>query len=168
MSSMPTGGRRSYGIVGIEFMMNNDNSITVETKLFGFIAEEAHSNRFSSMVNKLFKENGVNAMVIPMNIRIDDVTFTLSQMRHSKLSGAIIGSEYQSDAMSIVDSASDDAKAQGLIDLIWIEEGRLHGELIMPEALKRYAESSDFADEIALRSHCRYFYDLIQGEKNER
>lgn len=149
-------------------MMNNDNSITVETKLFGFIAEEAHSNRFSSMVNKLFKENGVNAMVIPMNIRIDDVTFTLSQMRHSKLSGAIIGSEYQSDAMSVVDSASDDAKAQGLIDLIWIQEGNLHGELIMPEALNKYAESSDFADVIALRSHCRYFYDLIRGEKNER
>ena len=149
-------------------MMNNDNSITVETKLFGFIAEEAHSNRFSSMVNKLFKENGVNAMVIPMNIRSDDILFTLSQMRHSKLSGAIIASEYQAEAMSVVDTASEDAKTEGLSDLIWIEEGRLHGELIMPEALKRYAESNDFADEIALRSHCRYFYDLIRGEKNER
>jgi shikimate 5-dehydrogenase len=149
-------------------MMNNDNSITVETRLFGYIAEEAHSSRFSSTVNKLFKENGVNAMVIPMNIRSDDVVFTLSQMRSSKLSGAVIASEYQEEAITLVDSVSENAKEQGLVDLIWIEEGRLNGELIMPEALERYAESNDFPDDIALRSHCRYFYDLIRGEENER
>lgn len=146
-------------------MMNNDNSITLETKLFGFIAEEAHSNRFSSMVNKLFKENGVNAMVIPMNIRQDDIVFTLSQMRESKLSGAIIASEYQGDAIRIVDQASTNAQVQGLVDLIWIENGSLYGDLIMPEALNQYAESSDFKDDIALRSLSCYFYDLIEGKK---
>lgn len=146
-------------------MMNNDNSITLETKLFGFIAEEAHSNRFSSMVNKMFKESGVNAMVIPMNIRPDDIVFTLSQMRESKLSGALIASEYQGDAMNIVDHASADAQAQGLVDLIWIENGSLYGELIMPRALNEYAESGDFIDDIALRSLSRYFYDLIEGKK---
>jgi hypothetical protein len=151
--------------MGIEAMMNNDNSITLETKLFGFIAEEAHSNRFSSMVNKLFKENGVNAMVIPMNIRSDDIVFTLSQMRESKLSGAIIASEYQGDAMNIVDHASADAQAQGLVDLIRIENGSLYGELIMPLALNEYAECGDFIDDIALRSLSRYFYDLIEGKK---
>ncbi|PHM18358.1 MAG: hypothetical protein CJD30_00115 [Sulfuricurvum sp. PD_MW2] len=151
--------------MGIESMMNNDNSITLETKLFGFIAEEAHSNRFSSMVNKLFKENGVNAMVIPMNIRPDDIVFTLSQMRESKLSGAIIASEYQGDAISIVDQTSANAQVQGLVDLIWIENGSLYGDLIMPEALTQYAESSDFKDDIALRSLSCYFYDLIEGKK---
>lgn len=149
-------------------MMNNDNSITVETKLFGYIAEEAHSSRFSSMVNKLFKENGVNAMVIPMNIRPDDIVYTLSQMRHSKLSGAIIASEYQGDAITLVDSASEGAEAQGLVDLIWIHEGRLGGELMTPDALNKYAENSEFQDDVALRSQCRYFYDLIRGEENER
>lgn len=146
-------------------MMNNDNSITLETKLFGFIAEEAHSNRFSSMVNKLCKENGVNAMVIPMNIRPDDIVFTLSQMRESKLSGAIIASEYQGDAIRIVDQASTNAQVEGLVDLIWIENGSLYGDLIMPEALNQYAESSDFKDDIALRSLSCYFYDLIEGKK---
>lgn len=146
-------------------MMNNDNSITLETKLFGFIAEEAHSNRFSSMVNKLFKENGVNAMVIPMNIRPDDIVFTLSQMRESKLSGAIIASEYQGDAIRIVDQTSANAQVQSLVDLIWIENGSLYGDLIMPEALNQYAESSDFKDDIALRSLSCYFYDLIEGKK---
>ncbi|MDD2265215.1 hypothetical protein [Sulfuricurvum sp.] len=146
-------------------MMNNDNSITVETKLFGFIAEEAHSNRFSSMMNKLFKADGINAMVIPMNIRPDDVVFTISQMRHSKLSGAVIGSEYQVEALSLVDSASEFAQEQGLVDLITIENNELSGDLIMPRALEQYAEREDFKDDIALRSLSRYFYDLIRGDK---
>ena len=107
-------------------------------------------------------------MVIPMNIRPDDIVFTLSQMRSSKLSGAIIASEYQGDAMTLVNSASESAEAQGLVDLIWIYEGRLRGELMTPDALNKYAENSEFQDDVALRSQCRYFYDLIRGEKNER
>lgn len=146
-------------------MMNNDNSITSETKLFGFIAEEAHSSRFSSAVNKLFKGSGINAMVIPMNIRPDDIVFTLSQMRYSKLSGAIIATEYQEDAAALVDAVSDSAEEQGIVDLIWIENNQLYGDLIMPRALDKYAESENFKDDIAMRSLCHYFYDLTTGEK---
>jgi len=141
--------------------MNNDNSITEETKLFGYIAEEAHSNRFSSMVNKMFKADGINAMVIPMNIRPDDVVFTISQMRHSKLNGAVIGSEYQEEVVSLMDTLSSEANEAGLVDFIRIDNGALLGDLIMPKALDTYAESEDFKDDIALRSLCHYFYDLI-------
>jgi shikimate dehydrogenase len=141
--------------------MNNDNSITAETKLFGYIAEEAHSNRFSSMVNKMFKADGINAMVIPMNIRPDDVVFTISQMRHSKLNGAVIGSEYQEEVVSLMDTLSSEANEAGLVDFIRIDNGALLGDLIMPKALDTYAESEDFKDDIALRSLCHYFYDLI-------
>jgi len=146
-------------------MMNNDNSITSETKLFGFIAEEAHSSRFSSMVNKLFKGSGINAMVIPMNIRPDDIAFTLSQMRHSKLSGAVIAKEYQEEAIVLLDTISTFAENEGIVDLIWIENNQLAGDLIMPKALDKYAEDETFQDDIALRSLCHYFYDLIRGEK---
>lgn len=145
--------------------MNNDNSITAETKLFGFIAEEAHSNRFSSMTNKMFKADGINAMVIPMNIRPDDLVFTISQMRQSKLNGAVIGSEYQEEAFTLVDSVSNFAMENGLVDLITIENNQLMGDLIMPMALEKYADSDDWKDDIALRSLCHYFYDLIRGER---
>jgi shikimate 5-dehydrogenase len=148
-------------------MMNNDNSITVATKLYGYIAENAHSSRFSVTLNKLYKENGIDAMIIPMNIRIDDVAFTISQMRSSKLSGAIIGSEYQEEALSLVDEASDEAHQNDYCDCIMIREGKLFGDLIMTRALERYADRDDFEDEIAMRSMCHYFYDLTTGEKNE-
>jgi len=144
--------------------MNNDNTITAATKLYGYIAENAHSSRFSVTLNKLYKENGIDAMMIPMNIRSDDVAFTISQMRSSKLSGAIIGSEYQEEALSLVDEASDSAQEGGYCDSIRIHEGKLIGDLIMTSALERYADRDDFEDEIAMRSMCHYFYDLTTGE----
>lgn len=146
-------------------MMNNDNTITALTKLYGYIAENAHSSRFSVTLNKLYKENGCDAMIIPMNIRCDDVAFTISQMRSSKLSGAVIGSEYQEEALTLVDHLTAQAQESGYCDCIWIEEGELRGDLIMDRALALYANRDDFEDEIAMRSMCHYFYDLTTGEK---
>lgn len=142
--------------------MNNDNAITVETKLFGFIAEEAHSNRFSVTVNKLFKANGVDAMVIPMNIRPDDVAFTISQMRSSKLNGALISSEYQEEAFGLLDDMSSLAQESGYCDFIRIENGKLIGELIAPSALEKFADTFD--DDIAMNALSHYFYELTTGE----
>ncbi|OHD82927.1 MAG: hypothetical protein A3D90_05565 [Sulfuricurvum sp. RIFCSPHIGHO2_02_FULL_43_9] len=145
-------------------MMNNDNTITVATKLYGYIAENAHSSRFSVTLNKIYKESGCDAMMIPMNIRPDDVAFTISQMRSSKLNGAVIASEYQEEALGLVDEASATAQENGYCDCIMIREGRLIGDLIMTRALERYADRDDFPDEIAMRSQCHYFYDLTTGE----
>lgn len=147
--------------------MNNDNSITVETALYGYIAEEAHSSRFCAITNKLFKGNNVNAMAIPMNIRPDDVTFTISQMRSSKLSGAVIAMEYQEEAYGLLDSASEASQEAGYTDFIRILDGKLFGELIMPFALEKFAQSDEFQDDIALNSMTRYFYELTTGEYNE-
>jgi len=145
-------------------MMNNDNSITNETKLYGFISEEAHANRFCAIINKLFKSNNINAMAIPMNIRPDDLVYTISQMRHSKLSGAVIGSDYQENVYDLLDEKSDDVVSYGLCDFIKIENSRLVGDFVINKALDAYAEKSDFEDEIALRSQCQYIYDLTLGE----
>ena len=147
--------------------MNNDNFITVETALYGYIAEEAHSNRFCAIVNKLFKGNNINAMAIPMNIRPDDVTFTISQMRSSKLSGAVISMEYQEEAFGLLDNVSGTAQEAGYCDFIRIVEGKLIGELIMPMALEKFANNDDFQDDIALHAMTRYFYELTIGEYNE-
>ena len=144
--------------------MNNDNSITIETALYGYIAEEAHSSRFCAIVNKLFKGNNVNAMAIPMNIRPDDITFTISQMRSSKLAGAVIAMEYQEEAFGLLDDASKTVQEAGYCDFIQIVDGRLIGELLMPMALEKFAQSNDFKDDIALNSIAHYFYELTTGE----
>lgn len=146
-------------------MMNNDNAINLETKLYGFIAENAQSSRFAVTVNKLFKEHSVNAMMIPMNIRPDDVTFTISQMRTSKLNGAIIGTEYQEEAYTLLDKMSVQCETEMYCDLIMIEEGKLRGDVIANRALERYAEHPSLTDNVALMATCYYFYELVTGER---
>ena len=83
----------------------------------------------------------------------------------TKLSGAVIAKEYQEEAIVLLDTISTFAENEGIVDLIWIENNQLAGDLIMPKALDKYAEDETFQDDIALRSLCHYFYDLIRGEK---
>ena len=52
--------------------MNSANEISHHTKLYGFIGEYAAQSSISATLNKLFKANNKNAMMIPMNIREDD------------------------------------------------------------------------------------------------
>ncbi|WP_345971236.1 hypothetical protein WCX72_05065 [Sulfurimonas sp. HSL1-6] len=122
--------------------MNEANQITQVTKLYGFIAEEAQQNRFAVTLNKRFKAAGDDAMMIPMNIRPDDFYFTLSNMKQSHVNGAVIGPEYQEQALEITDAASELCERTGLCDTVVVANGQMHGELLMPLALKQMAEKS--------------------------
>ena len=115
--------------------MNEANQIGVTTKLFGFIAEKAQSNRFSVTLNKTFKANGDDAMIIPMNIREDDLYFTVANMRNSQLSGAAIGAEYQKEVLEILDTQSELVEKSGYCDTVIVNEGKLHGDITSAKAV---------------------------------
>ena len=121
-------------------MMNNANEISAQTKLFGYIGEHAGASSFSAMTNKLFKAEGDDAMMIPMNIRHDDLYFTISNMRDSQLSGAVIASEYSDQVLEILDTSSNLVKQTGICDLVLKEGKTLRGELfglrVLTEMLK--------------------------------
>jgi len=115
--------------------MNEANQIGRQTKLFGFIAEEAQQNRFSVTLNRLFRAAGDDAMMIPMNIREDDFYFTLSNMRDAQLSGAFIAAEYQKDAAQIVDTQSELSLQCGACDVVVVKEKKLIGDFIAVQSL---------------------------------
>jgi len=119
-------------------MMNNDNQISTQTKLFGYIGEEAGASRFSAIINKMFKENGVDAMMIPMNIRQDDLYFTVSNMKKSHVNGAVISSEYVADVVEILDEASSLVERSGMCDIIYTEGQKLKGELFSIRVLTEH------------------------------
>ncbi len=58
-------------------MMNCNDAIKPQTKVYGFLSEYAQQNRFSVMMNRMFQNIGADAMMIPMNIRADDFFFTI-------------------------------------------------------------------------------------------
>ena len=116
-------------------MMNNDNQISKQTTLFGYIGEHAGSSRFSAFCNKSFKKNSADVMMIPMNIREDDFFFTVSNMKKSHVNGAIISNEYVSKTVEILDTASGLVQKSGMCDIVFKEGETLHGDIFVTRVL---------------------------------
>ena len=129
--------------------MNAKDEIQKQTKLFGLIAEHASPNRLFVMLNKIIKEEGVDAMMIPMNIRADDFYFTLSNMKKSHVNGAYIASEYQESAVELLDEADEFVQVYNRCDFVvrqgekligtYLEKnGSLSGEDLAKEIYKQF------------------------------
>lgn len=116
-------------------MMNNDNQISNKTTLFGFIGEHAGVSRFSALLNKNFKANNDDLMMIPMNIRQDDFYFTLANMKKSKVDGAVLSNEYVSNCLELLDSSSTLVKKTGMCDIVFREGETLRGDIFTTRVL---------------------------------
>lgn len=122
-------------------MMNNGNTIGSATKLYGFISEYAQQNRMSVTLNRLFKADGINMMMIPMNIREDDFFFTMSNMKKSHVNGAMIGEEYRENVIELLDETTDFVTKTGFCDFVSSDDGILKPLSITPLAIKEKLEA---------------------------
>ena len=134
---------------GIE-TMNKSDEISLQTRLYGLIAEYASQDRLFVFLNRLIKKNDTNAMMIPMNIREDDFYFTLSNMKKSHVNGAFIASEYQKDAVELLDSHEDIVTIAGRCDFVRRDGETLHGDFVAPEAIKKFLNSKTDVKSIAI------------------
>lgn len=121
--------------------MNEANTITHDTSLYGFIGEHAQQNRLSVTLNRQFKASQSDAMMIPMNIRVDDFYFTVSNMKKSHVKGAYIAQEFQSEVLELLDVQDAYVTSSGYCDFVRVKEQTLHGSMLFPFALKRLLES---------------------------
>lgn len=116
-------------------MMNSANEISHHTKLYGFIGESAGQSGIAATLNKLFKANNKDAMMIPMNIREDDLYFTVANMKKSHVNGALISREYVKSVVEILDDASEVVKISGMCDIVLREGQKLRGDIVTVLAL---------------------------------
>ncbi len=116
-------------------MMNNGNEISHHTKLYGFIGEYAGQSSVSAMLNKLFKANNKDAMMIPMNIREDDFYFTAVNMKKSHVNGALIANEYVKSVIEVLDDASEAVRFSGMCDIVLRDGQRLVGDVLAMRVL---------------------------------
>ena len=161
---------------GVCTMMNNDNEISKKTKLFGFIGEHAGVSRLSALLNKKFKKNADDTMIIPMNIREDDFFFTLSNMKKSHVDGAIISNEYITQSVEIVDSMSEMVKRSGMCDIVFKDGESLRGDVFVTRVLLEKLKDIGAVNIalIGISSHAKafalmacgfqvsYFYDSLE------
>ena len=128
--------------IGLENIdiMNADDSIKRETKLFGLIAEEAMTNRLFVLLNKMIKPE---AMMIPMNIRADDFYFTVANMKKSHVNGAYIAHEYQEEVLDLLDEKDEIVQVYGKCDFVLREGEKLKGFLIEKNDVKSLEQLAD-------------------------
>lgn len=121
--------------VNLNAPMNEANEIDTQSLLFGYLAEYAQQNRFSVTLNRYFKENGDNAMCIPMNIRPDDIYFTVNGLKEAKLNGVALGSEYVEGVVEQLQHKSDEVLECGFCDTIIVKDHELYGEVASGRAI---------------------------------
>ncbi|MDQ1264090.1 MAG: hypothetical protein QG559_1091 [Campylobacterota bacterium] len=122
-------------------MMNNANEITHHTHLYGFIGEQAGQSSISATLNKLFKANNKDAMMIPMNIRDDDFYFTIVNMKKSHVNGALISKEYTQRSVEALDESSEYVKSSGMCDIVYREGQKLIGDIVTISALREHLKT---------------------------
>jgi shikimate dehydrogenase len=109
--------------------------IDKQTVLIGYIAEMATSSKIPKAFGNFFEANGDNGSMVGLNIREDDLLFTLNGLKTSQLRGALIGAEYGKAAMSAMDRVTKEAEIAGYVDACVIQEGRLIGHIASSAAL---------------------------------
>jgi hypothetical protein len=148
-------------------MMNNGNEISHQTKLYGFIGEYAGQSSMSASLNRMFKANNKDAMMIPMNIREDDFFFTVSNLKKSHVNGAFISNEYVTNVVEILDEASEAVKKSGMCDILLRDGEKLIGDVfginILIEFLK--SKSAKKIALIGLNHSAKAFGSLSEGFK---
>ena len=146
-------------------MMNDKDELKNSSKAFGYIGEYAGVSRFCAVLNKIFKEKETDAMMFPMNIREDDLYFTVSNMKKSKLDGAVISNEYVTDVVDILDDASGIVKRSGMCDIIFKEGESLRGDIFSTRVLTEHLKDI-FVSKIAIigtNHHAKAFSFLACG-----
>ena len=136
--------------VGLD-TLNPDDTIKVDTKLYGLIAVEAMKNNLFAKVNKLLKTNSIDAMMIPMNIREDDFYYTIANMKKSKVNGAYISKEFQEEILELLDEKDEIIEVYNKCDFVFVKDGKLKGYILETNDLK---SNEELAEKI---------YNLIKG-----
>ncbi len=116
-------------------MMNDANEINHQTKLYGFIGEEAGQSSLSAKLNKKLKTANKDAMMIPMNIREDDFYFTVSNMKKSHVNGAVISTEFVTSVLEILDDYSDVVQESSMCDILVRDGNKLIGDVFFADVL---------------------------------
>ena len=109
--------------------------IDKETKLFALLDDMASNSTIPKEFNELFTSSNLNCSYIPLNIRDDDILFTVKGLKTSQINGVNIGKIYQSEVLPLIDILSEEAKESQFITSIKIQNGKLYGYITIGEAI---------------------------------
>jgi len=124
--------------------MNVDNKLSNKSLLFGLIAESAQTNRLFVILNRIIKAQHADAMIIPMNIRPDDLYFTVFNLKKSHVNGVYIAQEYSEEVLEVLDTKSALVAKSAGCDFILRKGEVLSGYYHLPECVAMFCKQNSF------------------------
>ena len=92
--------------------------IDKETSLYSLIGENAIESKKDTLFNDCFKASDVNAKMMPLNIRMDDIGFFIFGFKDSQIKAGYFQKEYWSRLHELLEDMSEEAKLCGIVDTI--------------------------------------------------
>jgi shikimate 5-dehydrogenase len=92
--------------------------IDKETALFSLIGESAIESKKEALFNDIYKARDVNAKMMPLNIRMDDIGFFIYGFKDSQIKAAYFQQEYWTRLHDLLEDMSEEAKLCGIVDTI--------------------------------------------------
>jgi shikimate 5-dehydrogenase len=112
-----------------------DNKIDKETELFVYIGANAIEENRQEAFNRYFKEADVNATLMPLNIREEDLGFFIHNFKNSKIKAAYFSQEYWPLVAQLLHATGSVSKDETLVDSLAIVDGAYEADFLFPKAL---------------------------------
>lgn len=95
-----------------------------ETALFSLIGENAIESKKDALFNDFYKDRDVDAKMMPLNIRMDDIGFFIYGFKESQIKAGYFQQEYWLRLHDLLDEMSDEAQVCGIIDTVDVKDGK--------------------------------------------
>ncbi len=106
-----------------------------ETTLYVYIGPNVIEENRQESFNRHFKDADINATLMPLNIREDDLGFFIHNFKNSKIRGAVFAQEFWPLVATLLQSTGTVTSEETLIDSLIIDEGSYLADFVFPEAV---------------------------------
>jgi hypothetical protein len=119
----------------------SEKAMDKDTTLYSIIGSSAVENSLEEPFNSIFKEMDINAKVIPLNIREDDIGFFLNGFKSSKIEAAYFEKEYWYILSKLLEDKTLEAKTCGMVDIVSVVDGKLMASVVYGRAVVELLKS---------------------------
>ena len=109
--------------------------IDKETALYVYIGPNAIEENRQESFNRYFKGADINATLMPLNIREDDLGFFIHNFKNSKINAAYFAREYWPLVATLLQSTDTVTTEKMLIDSLIVNQGAYEADFAFPEAV---------------------------------
>lgn len=106
--------------------------ITGDTRLYAILADPIHHVKTPQSINRLFEEQGVNSVMVPIHVGAKYLSIVVDGLRSMQnLEGFVVTVPHKTAIVALCDELTPAAARIGAVNVVRRDtEGRLHGDIL--------------------------------------